>query len=168
MDLNQPAPDFELPDLAGGSHRLSDYRGRVAIINFWSADCPFVERVDADLLACLCDWDGRVALLTVAVNACETDEAIATAARIRGLPLVLRGNSQAREAYEAQTTPHLFVVDADGILRYRGAFDDVTFRQRTPTKVYLREAVTAVMEGRLPDPAETAAYGCAIVCFMLE
>ena len=80
----------------------------------------------------------------------------------------MRGNLQVREAYGAQTTPHLFVVDADGILRYRGAFDDVTFRQRTPTKVYLREAVTAVMEGRLPAPAETAAYGCAIVCFMLE
>jgi peroxiredoxin len=168
MDLNQPALDFELPDLAGASHRLSDYRGRVAIVNFWSADCPFVERVDADLLACLRDWGGGAALLTVAVNACETDEAIAAAARIRGLPLVLRGNLQVREAYGAQTTPHLFVVDADGILRYRGAFDDVTFRQRTPTKVYLREAVIAVLEGCLPDPAETAAYGCAIVCFMLE
>jgi peroxiredoxin len=168
MELNQPAPDFELLDLAGGSHRLSDYRGRVAIVNFWSADCPFVERVDADLLACLRDWGGRVVLLTVAINACETDEAIAAAARSRGLPLVLRGNPQVREAYEAQTTPHLFVVDADGILRYRGAFDDVTFRQRTPAKFHLREAVSALLDGRQPDPAETAAYGCAIVCFVLE
>jgi peroxiredoxin len=168
MELNQPAPDFELPDLAGATHRLSDYRGRVAIVNFWSADCPFVERVDADLLACLRDWGGRVAVLTVAANACEKDEAIAAAARTRGLPLVLRGNPQVREAYEAQTTPHLFVVDTDGILRYRGAFDDVTFRQRIPTKYYLREAVTAILEGRLPDPVETAAYGCAIICFVLE
>jgi hypothetical protein len=72
------------------------------------------------------------------------------------------------DAYEAQTTPHLFVVDASGILRYRGAFDDVTFRQRTPTKFYLRDAVSAVLENRLPDPAETAPFGCAIVRFVLE
>ena len=168
MELNQPAPDFGLPDLAGTVHRLRDSLGRVAIVNFWSADCPFVERVDADLLACLRDWGGRVTLLTIAANAGEPDAMLAAAALARYLPVVLRGSPQVREAYEAQTTPHLFVVDADGILRYRGAFDDVTFRQRTPTKFYLRDAVSAVLEGRLPDPAETAAYGCAIVRFVLK
>lgn len=165
---NRPAPDFELPDLNGTVHRLSDYRGRIVILNFWSAECPACERVDADLSACLRAWGGRVVLLTVAANAGETDETLAAAARARGLPGVLRGRPEVLDAYNAQTTPHLFVVDEDGILRYRGAYDDVTFRQRTPTKFPLRDAVSALLEGRLPEPAETAPHGCAIVRFVLE
>jgi hypothetical protein len=168
VELNQPAPDFELPDLAGTVHRLRDYFGRTVILNFWSADCPACARVDADLLACLPGWSGRVSLLTVAANAGEPDAALAAAARARALPVVLRGRPTVRDAYGAQTTPHLFVVDASGILRYRGAFDDVSIRQRTPTKPFLRQAVEVLLAGRLPDPAETAPYGCAIVRFVLE
>jgi hypothetical protein len=168
LDLNQPAFDLELPDLDGKMHRLSDQRGRIVLLNFWSAECPIAERVDRELSALLPMWGGEVVLLTIAANAGETDEVIAAAARERGLPIVLRGSLQVVDAYQAQTTPHLFVIDAEGILRYRGAFDDVSFRQRTPTKFHVREAVSAVLEKRLPETAETAAYGCAIVRFMLE
>jgi hypothetical protein len=57
----------------------------------------------------------------------------------------------------------VFVVDRDGILRYRGAVDDITFRQRQATRFFLREAVEALLAGRQPDVGETPAYGCAIV-----
>jgi hypothetical protein len=67
------------------------------------------------------------------------------------------------DLYGAATTPHFFVVDAEGVLRYAGALDDVTFRQKTPTRQFLAEAVAALLEGRLPDPAQTPGYGCAIV-----
>jgi peroxiredoxin len=169
VEPNQPAPDFELPDLNGHLHRLSDSRGRTVIINFWSAECPQCERVDANLLACLREWGGRVALLTLAANTNETDEAITAAARTRGLsPVLLANRTPVPEEYGALTTPHLFVVDASGLLRYRGVFDDVTFRQRMPTKSYLKDAVEALLAGRLPDAAETAPYGCAVVRFVLE
>ena len=46
---------------------------------------------------------------------------------------------------------------------YRGAFDDVTFRQRAATRSYLKDAVEALLAGRNPDLAETAPYGCTIV-----
>ncbi len=169
MQLNQPAPDFELRDMDGHLHRLSDYRGRTVILNFWSAECPQCERVDADLLACLREWTGRVILLTLAANINETEEAISAAARQRGLkPVLLANRTQVPEEYGALTTPHLFVMDASGLLRYRGAYDDVTFRQRTPTKFYVKDAVEALLAGRLPDAAETAPHGCAVVRFVLE
>jgi hypothetical protein len=65
--------------------------------------------------------------------------------------------------YEAATTPHAFVVDQDGILRYRGAVDDVRFRQPKAARFFLEEAVEALLEERLPVLQETSAYGCAIV-----
>ena len=59
-------------------------------------------------------------------------------------------------------------IDGDrGILRYRGAVDDVTFRQRIPTQNYLYHAVEAVLAGARPKQTETPAYGCAIVHFAL-
>ena len=164
MQLNQPAPGFSLPDLSGQTHRLNDYRGRIVIVNFWSAECPFAERVDRELVCYLREWGERVALLTIAANANESQAQVAAAARQRGLePVFLGSRSEVPDAYEAQTTPHLFVVDADGILRYRGAFDDVTFRQRAATRSYLKDAVEVLSAGRSPDPAETAPYGCTIV-----
>ena len=67
------------------------------------------------------------------------------------------------DLYSAVTTPHVFLVDQDGILRYRGAVDDVTFRQRKAARFFLEEAVESLLEGRLPALTETRAYGCAIV-----
>jgi hypothetical protein len=171
MQIGQPAPDFSLPDLSGTTNsliRLSDCRGRIAVVNFWSAECPWAERADRELLSYLHEHEGRLALLTIAANANEPDAACAAAARTRGLPFVLRGGPEVQDAYEARTTPHIFIVDEAGLLRYRGALDDVTFRRREPTRVYVREALEALLTGRPADPAETMPYGCAIVRFVLE
>ena len=168
MQIGQPAPDFSLPDLAGQIHRLSDSRGRIVLVNFWSAECPWAERADRELLGILRENEGRLDLLTVAANANEGDEACAAAARGRGLPFVLRGSLQVQDAYAASTTPHIFIVDGTGLLRYRGALDDVTFRRPEPSRRYVREALEALLAGRPPETVETPAYGCAIVRFVLE
>jgi len=54
-------------------------------------------------------------------------------------------------------------VDVAGILRYQGALDDVTFRQREPNRFYVKEVVDALLAGRLPEVASAPAYGCTIV-----
>jgi peroxiredoxin len=164
MEINDPAPDFELPDLDGALHRLRDYRGRIVIVNFWSCECPHAERTDRAIMAMFVQWSDDVVLLPIAANRIESAEAVAEAARARQMPLVLmdRDDSVA-DLYGAQTTPHVFVIDRDGVLRYRGAVDDLTFRLRKPTRFYLDEAVEALLAGRLPALAETPAYGCTIV-----
>ncbi|MCS6993787.1 MAG: redoxin domain-containing protein [Anaerolineales bacterium] len=164
MNLNAPAPDFALPDLEGTLHRLSDYRGRVVVINFWSAECPWSEQSDAELQQESEAWNGRVVLLRVASNVNESEEQIRQTARLRGLNLILKDTgAMVADLYAAQTTPHCFVIDPEGLLRYCGAFDDRTFRKRTASRIYLREAVNAVLAGHLPEPQETAPYGCTIV-----
>ena len=164
VELNQPAPEFTLPDLDGRIHMLSDYRGRIVIVNFWSADCPHSKRVDADITTCLAQWGADVALLSIASNANETDAQIIGAACGRQIPVILRDADQSvADRYEAQTTPHVFVVDRKGILRYRGAVNDVAFRQRVATKFYLKDAVEALLAGRLPEIREAQPFGCTIV-----
>ncbi len=164
MQINEHAPDFELPDLDGNRLRLSSLRGKITIINFWSCECPHAERTDRDLMAMLVQWQDDVVLLPVASNRIEGPEALAEGARNRHLPLVLVDQDHAvADLYEAVTTPHVFVVDREGILRYGGAVDDVSFRKRRPTRFYLEEAVEALLDGRLPPVVETPTYGCAII-----
>jgi thiol-disulfide isomerase/thioredoxin len=164
MQLNQPAPEFALPDLAGRIHRLSDYRGKIVIVNFWSCECPHSERADRSIMACLVQWGDPVELLPVASNRNESAHSVEEALKARRLPRVLIDAEHfTADLYEAVTTPHVFVMDRDGILRYRGAADDVTFRHRLPTRFFLEEAVESLLEGHLPTLTETLTYGCAIV-----
>ena len=164
LEINQPSPDFELPDLEGHLHRLSDYRGRIVILNFWSCECPHSERTDKAIMAMFVQWSGDVVMLSIAANRSENVEAVKTAASARRLPTVLLdANCFVADLYEAQTTPHVFVIDREGILRYRGSVDDVTFRQRKPTRFFLDLAVESLLEGHSPELTESPAYGCAIV-----
>jgi len=164
MQLNEPAPDFELPDLDGNAHRLSDYRGKIVVVNFWSCECPHSERTDRSTMACLVQWGTRVVLLPIAANRSESIFSMKEAVNARRLPMVLiDAEHVVADLYGAVSTPQVFVVDQDGVLRYRGAVDDVTFRQKKATRFFLEEAVEALLEGHLPRLTETPAYGCAIV-----
>ena len=164
MELNHPVPDFELPDLNGSTHRLSDHRGRIVIVNFWSCECPHSERTDKAILSMFVQWQDDVSMLTIASNRNESAEALKEAAESRRLPQVLHdADCAVANLFDAQTTPHVFVIDKDGILRYRGAVDDVTFRQWKPTRFFLDEAVESLLAGQLPTLTESPAYGCVIV-----
>ncbi len=164
MQLNQPAPEFELPDLQGLPHKLSEDRGRIVIVNFWSAECPHSERTDRYLVSLLEQWGGEVIMLSIAANRNESPQMMAEAAKARRLPKVLIDAEHAvADLYEALTTPHAFLIDREGTLRYRGAVDNITFRQREATRFFLQEAVEALRHERLPELTGTPAYGCVIV-----
>ncbi|MGH2627440.1 MAG: hypothetical protein ACRDHY_12405, partial [Anaerolineales bacterium] len=109
---------------------------------------------------------GDVWYWPIAANAGEETAQIEAAARERGLEVVLLDPDQkVADEYGALTTPHIFVVDREGILRYAGAPDDASFRQREPTRSYLGEALMALIAGRLPEVQETPGRGCALVRF---
>ena len=164
MNMDESAPDFELPDLQGVPHRLSDTRGKIVMINFWSAECPHSERTDQYLVCLLEMWGNEVVMLSIAANRNEPVQMIAEAAQARCIPTVLVDSEHnVADLYGAVTTPHVFVLDREGILRYRGAVDNVTFRHRKATRFFLKEAVEALLDGKIPELQETFPYGCSIV-----
>jgi peroxiredoxin len=165
-EIGARAPAFELPDVQGRIHSLSGYSGRMVVLEFWSAKCPWSARVDQQMAAERKAWRDRLILLHIASNADEGEEEIREVAQQRGHKVVLIDtDQQVAEAYGAQTTPQFFLIDAGGVLRYQGALDDRDFRHPEPGEHYLRDAITAVERGLAPDPAETLAYGCALVRF---
>ena len=160
--LGEEAPDFELSDLEGRRHRLSDQRGTLIVLHIWSAACPWTEQTDDQVVKAI-RAEGAD-LWSIAPNADEDEGLLREEARKRSLPLVLRDPEQhVADLYGAIATPHVFVIDEQGVLRYQGAVDDSRFRRPTPDRYFLAEALAAVRRGENPDPAETPTYGCAIV-----
>ena len=156
------APAFGLPDLDHRVFRLADQRGRITVVNFWSVECPWSAHADPVVLGAV--QKAGADLWTIACCDGELPKAIRQTAQERGLKIILLDPDQAvADLYGASATPHVFVVDALGFLRYQGAPDDTGFGFHPPTRSYLDEALTALRTGRLPDPAETPALGCAIV-----
>lgn len=164
LRLNYPVPDFSLLDLDGNMVSTKNYLGKILIINFWSCECPHSERTDKAILSMFVQWQDEVALMTIASNRNENVEAIRDVSAGRHISNVwLDADCEVANQFEAVTTPHVFVMDREGILRYQGAIDDVKFRQKTPTRFFLDEAVESLLAGRLPEVQESPAYGCTIV-----
>ena len=169
IEINQPAPLFTLPTLNGHPFTLEGLCGRVTVINFWSAECPWAARADEQIAGWAEEWGPEVRVVRVASNANESQELLQDTAAQRGLePVVDDRDQRIADLYQAETTPHVYVIDRTGILRYQGAVDDVTFRRRAPERFYLKEAVEAVLAGKLPPFADTPAYGCTIIRFTPE
>ena len=162
--IGQEAPQFQLTDLRGAVISLSRMRRWIIVLNFWSAECEWCERVDHELMGILDTWKEHVKVLWIASNVNESRELIERVSNIRNLPTVLLDeNQEVANLYGAEMTPHFFVVNAKGILAYQGAWDDITFRQRAATQVFVPKVVESLMQNITPQISQTSPYGCALV-----
>jgi peroxiredoxin len=162
--IGKDAPQFQLIDLRGEIFSLAGMLGRVIVLLFWSAECVWCERVDRELKGFLDTWKDQVNTLWIASNANESCDLIERVSSERNLPLVLLDVDQrVANLYGAEMTPQFFVVDAKGKLIYQGSWDDITFRQRVATQVYVPQVVEALMHDLAPQVSQTPAYGCVLV-----
>lgn len=167
----QTAPDFSLPGVDGRIRSLADYADRPVLVVFFSCNhCPYVQAYESRLMEIQRDFAPRGVQL-VAINSnddvthpADSFERMVERARERGFNFdYLRDATQGvARAYAAQRTPEVFVFDAARRLRYHGGIDDSWDNPRAVTRTPLRDAVTALLEGREPTPVSTPAVGCTI------
>ncbi len=163
--IHQPAPDFELYDVEGRRHRLRDYRGRIVVVDFWSAECPISRDYDPYFSEFAERFAAHgVVVLAVDSNTYEDEGVFHEAVRTRNLsfPVLRDKGNQVADLYGAETTPHVFVVDREGLLRYRGHVDDRSWQQKHPTTDYLEQVVRALLAGEEPPVTERPPFGCTI------
>lgn len=164
IKAGRPAPNFTLNDLERNPHTLADYHGRIVVLVFWSAECPWSARADRATSKMQAEWGREVVVLTIASNTNESEEEKTRAAKERDVStLLLDPGATTAKTYGATITPEVFVIDPEGILRYYGAFNDANFRQPEPNRNHLWEAVEAVLADENPVPGEIPAYGCTIM-----
>jgi len=168
-DVGEPAPDFTLKDQAGKAHKLSEYRGKIVVLEWTNPRCPFVQRhYEEDTMEELAEAFGGGDVVWLAVNSSHftTPEASRKWMEEQGLgyPTLQDPKGTVGRDYGAKTTPHMFVIDAEGVLRYTGAIDnDPRGREEGDAETnYVRKALEALRSGRPPEPASTKPYGCSV------
>lgn len=166
IKIGDQAPLFKLANLHGDLLVLEELGGQIVVLNFWSAECEWCQRVDQELLTYLAPWKEWAEVLWIASNASESRQMIDRVATERRLPTVfLDGDHMVADLYGVQTTPHFYVVDSTGKLAYQGAWNDITFRHRVATQVYVPRVIEALKLKRIPEVTQTPPYGCALVRF---
>jgi peroxiredoxin len=164
MQIGDEAPTFSLPDTDGTEHGPDG----VTVVVFTCNHCPYALGWHERLLQVARDYP-QVTFLAVNPNDAErypTDSYEAMKERVEadgGWPMpYLRDESQeVARAYDAKTTPDVFILDADLRLRYRGA-PDADHRDESEGAAWLRAALGAVLAGEDPAQAETEPVGCSI------
>jgi peroxiredoxin len=174
--VGKQAPDFTLSDSDGKPVHLADFRGKIVVLEWFNPECPFVNashtkgslvRAPATHLAAGVVWLG--------VNSGAPGKQGAGAEKTRegkskfGLtyPILVDETGSVGRLYGAERTPHLFVIDANGVLAYRGAIDnspDGIGESPSDGKLvnYVDEAVAALRASKPVAVAETKAYGCSV------
>ena len=160
------APDFRLPDTDGAEHGPDG----VTVVVFTCNHCPYALAWHERLLAVATDYADRgVRTLLINPNDAERyprDSLDAMRERVASegpwpAPYLRDSDQAVARAYGAQTTPDVFVLDAERRVRYRGA-PDSDHGDESAGAQWLRDALDAVLDGRDPDPAETDPVGCSV------
>lgn len=176
VEPGQQAPDFKLADLGGQLHQLAAYKGRIVVLEWTNPECPFVQkhygsgnipRLQKSAVAAGVVW------LTInsghpgAEGDYDAPQAAAWLTQMGATPTAYLRDQEGRvgRLYGAKTSPHIFVITADGKLAYEGAIDsirsaDVDDISRATN--YVAAALAAVKAGKPMNPAATQPYGCSV------
>jgi peroxiredoxin len=166
--MGDHAPTFALPDTDGATHEPGEAPATVVV--FTCNHCPYALAWHERIIDVARDYANRgVRVLAVNANDAKNyprDSLQAMRARVErgefeGVPYLYEESQNVAGAYGAKTTPDVFVLDAAGLLRYRGA-PDADHDNPAENAALLRGALDAVLNGRDPNPVETPPVGCSI------
>ena len=163
--IGAPAPAFTLKDSAGKDVSLADFKGKVVVLEWMNPDCPVCrEKMEngsvAKMMADSKAIDPNVVFLFINSTHYMAEKPASSGEYLSknkvAAPALIDGDGAVGKAYGAKTTPHCYVIAADGTLAYDGAIDD------KGSTNYVVSAVKALKEGKAVSPATTKAYGCSV------
>ena len=162
------APAFTLEDQDGSEVSLSDYAGKVVVLEWINPDCPFVKRhhEQRSTMRDLAREFAPQGVVWLGVNSthympAEDTRAWREKVGIRH-PILIDRSGEVARAYDAKTTPHMYVVDTDGLVVYNGGIDDdPRGRSEAPTN-YVEQALEDVLAGRPVETPRARPYGCSV------
>ena len=174
--LGAVVPDFELTDQAGESHRLGDYLAneKGVVLEWFNPGCPFVKYAHGE--GPLKDMAAKLdpeKYMWLAINSGAPGkqgtgvEVNQKAAQEWGMkhPVLLDESGKVGRLYAAEKTPHMYVIDRDGILVYAGGLDNAPMGEvdgEGEKESYVDLALKALAAGKKIEKPETKAYGCTV------
>ena len=172
----QPAPEFELKDISGASHKLSDFKGKTVVLEWVNHGCPFVVKhySQGNMQGLQADYTGKGVVWLSICSSAEGKQGYNTAEGWQKLNAEKGGKATAilldaagtvGKQYGAKTTPHMFVINAEGTLVYQGAIDDKPSTESDDipgAKNYVKAALDEVLAGQPVTTGQTKPYGCGV------
>ena len=174
--VGKPAPDFALKDLDGKDVKLSSFKGKVVVLEWFNPGCPFVKK--SHTVGSLVDTakkHTKNGVVWLAINsgaagkqgADPKDNAAAVKTWSIEHPVLLDPTGATGKAYGATNTPHMFVIDSKGTLVYAGAIDnspDGEGKSAQGGKLvnYVDAALEDIAAKRAVKTSTTKAYGCGV------
>ncbi len=175
VQIGKAAPDFTGTDITGKTIKLSDYAGKIVVLEAYNSDCPFchnhyatgaAQELQAQLAA-----KGVIWLMVDSVGANNDSHRTPAQARqewadfkIKATAWIDDTSGKIGHLYGMKTTPHMFVIAADGSLAYNGAIDNRPQPEGDPRTAhnYVRAAVDSLLAGKPVAVTQTRPYGCGV------
>ena len=174
--VGKPAPDFTLTDSNGTAHSLTDYKGKIVVLEWNNPECPFVKKhyssgnipkQQSEATANGVIW------LTVNSGASgkqgHVDGTMANAflAQYHAKPTayLVDADGKVGRLYGAQTTPHLFVIDEKGVLRYNGGIDSIASTDKddlAKATQFVPQVIGEIKSGKAVSVSTSEPYGCSV------
>jgi len=175
VEIGKPAPDFTGTDINGKTVKLSDYKGKIVVLEAYNSDCPFCHNHYAtgaaqELQKALAG-KGVVWLMVNSVGPKNSSHRTPEQAqkewaeqKIAATAWIDDSSGTIGHLYGMKTTPHMFVIAADGTLAYDGAMDNRPTPEGDPrtAKNYVSAAVDELIAGKPVTVSKTKPYGCGV------
>ena len=176
IEIGAPAPDFSLSGADGKIHTLAEYKGKNVVLEWNNPECPFVkkhygagnmQKQQADAMASGVVW------LTINSGASgkqgylDASSANAYLAEVKAKPTayLLDPDGKAGHAYGARTTPHMYVIDAEGNLRYAGGIDSIASADKSDiadATQFVPQVLAEIDAGKTVSASKSEPYGCSV------
>jgi len=173
--VGEPAPDFTATDINGKTHKLSDYKGKIVVLEAYNLDCPFCH--NHFKTGAMQELQGEMAskgVIWLVVNSSspsspshrtpEQAKKEWAEQKMKATAWLDDSSGKLGKEYGMKTTPHMFVIDKDGVLAYQGAIDNRAATDGDPrtAKNYVRETVAKLTAGEKVTVTQTKPYGCGV------
>lgn len=172
----KPAPAFEVMDASGKKHTLADSKGKWLVLEWFNKDCPYVKKhYDSNNMQNLQKTytAKNVTWLTVVSSAkgkqghqspADTLKTVADK-KAASSAVLLDESGTMGKAYGAKTTPHMYVIDPNGVVAYAGGIDDNDSSDPkviASSKNFVAAALDAGLAGKKVEVSSSRPYGCGV------
>lgn len=175
-DVGKPAPAFSAKDAKGTDVSLDGLKGKVVVLEWVNHGCPFVAKhYDSNNMQKLQETYTGKGVVWITINSGSkasgtfTDDAtflkLASTKGSKATHLIADDSGTIGKAYSAKTTPHMFVINKDGVLVYNGAVDSkktTNVADIESAENYVAKALDEVLAGKEVSNSKTEPYGCGV------
>jgi hypothetical protein len=174
VESGKPAPNFPFTDIAGKSHQLSDFKGKTVVLEWVNPECPIARKhydsgnMKSTQQAALVDGAVWISINSAGYEGAQGNYNNAKVAAwlkemgFQPTAYVRDLDGKIGHLYHATNTPHMFVINKEGVLVYQGAIDSGDGSDIATAKNYVKATLAALKASKPVERAATKAYGCAI------